>query len=89
MAVADYYYYHCLPDTQSRPCNKVEEAGDMPLDHSTGRHRELLNHACAGRRPVCAWFLEIVPMQTSVCVFVCVCVHPKAINNLWRDMDPI
>ena len=29
-----------------------------------------------------AWFLEIVPVQMSVCVFVCVCVPaPEAINN--------
>ena len=37
-----------------------------------------LNQACAGR---CAWFLKIVSVQTSVCVFVCVCVRPKAVNN--------
>ena len=27
-----------------------------------------------------AWFLEIVPVRTSVCVFVCVSA-PEAINN--------
>ena len=34
----------------------------------------LLNQARAGSRPVRAWFLDIVPVWTSVCVFVCVCV---------------
>ena len=32
---------------------------------------EFLNHACAGRRPARAWFLEIVSVRTSVCVCVC------------------
>ena len=39
----------------------------------------LLNQARADHRPARAWFLEIVPVQTSVCVFVC--VRPEAINN--------
>ena len=40
--------------------------------------QRLLNQVCAGR----SWFLEIVPVQMSVCVFVCVCVSaPEAINN--------
>ena len=33
-----------------------------------------LNQARAGRRPACAWFLEITLMRTSVCVCMCVCV---------------
>ena len=34
------------------------------------------------RRPVRTWFLEIVPVRTSVCVCVCVCVSAsEAINN--------
>ena len=32
-----------------------------------------LNQAQASHRPVCAWFLKIVSVQTSVCVCVCVC----------------
>ena len=31
-------------------------------------------------QPACAWFLEMVPVWTSVCVFVCVSA-PEAINN--------
>ena len=41
---------------------------------------EFLNQAHAGLWPVCAWFLRIVSVRTSVCVCVCVSV-PKAINN--------
>jgi len=34
-----------------------------------------LNQACAGQRPVHAWFLEIAFVcGVSVCVCVCVCV---------------
>ena len=47
-----------------------------------------LNQARAGLRPAPAWFLKIVSVQMSVCVFVCVCVcvrmcvsAPEAINN--------
>ena len=32
------------------------------------------------RRPARAWFLKIVPVRMSVCVFVCVSA-PEAINN--------
>ena len=32
------------------------------------------------QRPARTWFLEIVPVRTSVCVFVCVSAL-KAINN--------
>ena len=43
------------------------------------------------RRPVRAWFLEIVPVQTSVCVCVFVCVCPPlrlliTSGMMWRDM---
>ena len=42
----------------------------------------LLNQAHAGLWPVHAWFLEIVSVRTSVCVFACLCVSaPEAINN--------
>ena len=33
-----------------------------------------LNQAHAGHRAVHAWFLKIVSMRMSVCVFVCLCV---------------
>ena len=33
-----------------------------------------LNQVRAGCRPVHAWFLKIVSLQTSICVCVCVCV---------------
>ena len=42
-----------------------------------------LNQARAGLWLVHTWFLEIVPVRTSVCVFVyvcvcvCVCVRPR------------
>ena len=36
-----------------------------------------LNQACAGRRPVRAWFLKITSVRMCVCVCVCVCVHPR------------
>ena len=36
----------------------------------------LLNQARASHRPARTWFLEIVPVQTSVCVSA-----PEAINN--------
>ena len=42
--------------------------------------------------PVRAWFLEIVSVQTSVCVFVCVCPPPRLLITsgvMWRDMDPM
>ena len=37
------------------------------------------NQARAGRRPARAWFPNIDPVRTSVCVcvFVCVCVRPR------------
>ena len=34
-----------------------------------------LNQVRTGQRPACAWFLEIVFVQMSVCVCVCVCVR--------------
>ena len=40
-----------------------------------------LNQAHAGRRPACAWFLEITFVPPKY-VCVCVCVStPEAINN--------
>ena len=57
--------------------------------------RLFLNQAHAGLRPACAWFLEIVPVRMSVCVFVCVfvCVSaPRLVITsgvMWCDMDPI
>ena len=46
-----------------------------------------LNQACTGLWLACAWFLEIVPVRMSVCVFVYVCVSTtEAINNYWRDV---
>ena len=40
-------------------------------------------------RPARAWFLEIVPVRTSVCV--CVSAPRLLITSgrMWRDMDPI
>ena len=45
-----------------------------------------LNQACAGRRPVRAWFLRIASVRehwyACVCLCVCVCVSAlEAINN--------
>ena len=53
-----------------------------------------LNQTHAGLWPVCAWFLEVVPVRTSVCVCVCVCVclPPRLLITsgvMWRDMNPI
>ena len=43
-----------------------------------------------------SWFLKIVSVQMSVCVFVCLCVNvclPLRLlitsGIVWRDMDPI
>ena len=36
-----------------------------------------LNQVCAGHRSAHAWFLKIVPVQTSVCICVCVCPPPR------------
>ena len=40
----------------------------------------LLNQVRASHRPARAWFLKIVPVRTSVCVFVCVSA-PRANNK--------
>ena len=43
---------------------------------------QFLNQAHVGLHLACTWFLRIVSVQTSVCVYVCVCVStPEAINN--------
>ena len=70
----------------------------LPFNYS------FLNQVRTGRRPVCAWFLQIISVQTSVYVFVCVCVcaflHvcvcvfplPRVLitsDVVWRGMDPI
>jgi len=39
-----------------------------------------LNQARAGFWPARNWFLEIGFVR-DVCMHVCVCVHPEAINN--------
>ena len=44
-----------------------------------------LNQARAGLWLVHAWFLKIVSVQTSICVFVCVSA-PEVINNQWCDV---
>ena len=50
-----------------------------PLPHLT---EIFVKPAHAGLWLARAWFLEIVPVWTSVCVFVSVCVSaPEAINN--------
>ena len=39
-----------------------------------------------------AWFLKIVSVRTSVCVFVYVCLPPKLLITsgvMWRDVDLI
>ena len=55
-----------------------------------------LNQACAGRRPVHAWFLRIASVRESmrVCVLarVCVCPPPRLLITsgvMWCDIDPI
>ena len=60
--------------------NKMFSAMDKSFEMT------FLNQACASRRLARAWFLVIVPVRTSVCVFVYVCVFvcvstPEAINN--------
>ena len=51
-----------------------------------------LNQVRAGCRPARAWFFIIVSVQTSVCVFVCVCPPQRLlITNgvMWHGIDPI
>ena len=39
-----------------------------------------------------AWFLTIVSVRTSVCVFVCACLPPRLLitsDVMWHDMDPM
>ena len=50
----------------------------------------LLNQVHAGCRPVRAWFLKIVSVRTSVCVFVCVCPPPRPLITsgvIWTPYD--
>ena len=52
-----------------------------------------LNQVHADCRPVRTWFLKIVPVRMSVCVF-CVCLCPSlrlyiTSGVMWHDMDPI
>ena len=45
----------------------------------------------AGHRPAGTSFLKIVSVQTSVCVFVCVCLPPRLLitsGMMWHDMTP-
>ena len=49
-----------------------------------------LNQVHAGLQLAHAWFLEIVPVQTSVCVFVCVCPPPRLLITsgvIWTPYD--
>ena len=49
---------------------------------------KFLNQACAGHRPVRAWFLKVDPVQ-----IVCMCVSaPRLLITsgvMWRDIDLI
>ena len=52
----------------------------------------LLNQACASLQPALAWFLKIVSVRTSVCVFlyVCVCPSPRLLITsgvVWTPYD--
>ena len=52
----------------------------------------LLNQACAGRRPARAWFPKIDSVRTSarMCVCLCVCPPPRLLITsgvTWHDMD--
>ena len=54
-----------------------------PVNLSPSTVNDLLNQERASHRPVRAWFLKIVSVQTSMCV--CACARgsraPEAINN--------
>ena len=56
--------------------------------------KTFLNQARPSLQSARTWFLRIVSVQTSVCVFVFVCVCPPPrlliiIGVMWRDMDPM
>ena len=36
---------------------------------------KFLNQVRSGHRPVCAGFLKVVSVRTSICVCVCMCVY--------------
>ena len=43
-------------------------------------------------RPAHGWFLKITSVQTSVCVFVCVCLPLRLLITsgvMWHDIDPM
>ena len=55
-------------------------SGESPRIHLSQYEclHSFLNQAHAGRRPACAWFLEITFVPPKyVCVCLCVCVHPR------------
>ena len=65
----------------SRSVHNIKFSTRVLLYIKTTSPEHLLNQARAGLWPARAWFLNIVSVQTSVCVF-CVCVSaPEAINN--------
>ena len=69
---------------------KISLSGDISI---TKRYfvTKFLNQACTGRRPAGAWFLKIVSVQMSACVFVHVSAPRLLITSgmMWCDMDPI
>ena len=70
-----------------RVCTGYYKVGQSPLP----LYYELLllvNQACAGHMSVCAWFIEITFVQTSLYLFL-VCVYaPKAIDSHSREIKP-
>ena len=82
----DGYIWKCFVYMQAMGClslmvNSLQKRGWKP----SGSHPFIvahsqsvfLNQARASRRPARAWFFEIDPVWTFVCVFACVCVRPK------------
>ena len=48
------------------------------------------NNFKPGRRRPCAWFLEIVPVQTFLCVCLCVCPPLRLLitsSEIWTPYD--
>ena len=64
-----------------------------------GQSGKFLNQVSASLWPAHTWFLKIVSVWTSVCVFVCVCLlcacvcpPPRLLitsGMMWRDKNPI